>query len=250
MKTLCIDIETTPNLAHVWGLWDQNIGLNQLLEATEMLCFAAKWLDKPPVFFFSTHGTGKDAMIHYAHELLDQADVVMHFNGKRFDVPHLNREFVALGLNPPSPYQQIDLLTAVKKQFKFPSNKLDYVLQALGLAGKKKHEGHELWIKCMAGDEKAWRRMAAYNKRDVRALEELYYRIQPWVPNHPNVALYNDDPEAVGKACPGCGGVNLKMQGHRYTAIGKYQRFQCADCGKWSSSGKRDAGVDLREVRV
>jgi uncharacterized protein YprB with RNaseH-like and TPR domain len=98
-------------------------------------------------------------------------------------VPHLNREFVLAGLEPPAPYQQIDLLTAVRKQFKFPSNKLEYVLTTLGLAGKKKHEGHELWIKCMANDPKAWRTMTAYNKRDVRALEDLYYRIKPWIPN-------------------------------------------------------------------
>lgn len=250
MKTLLIDIETTPNLAHVWGLWDQNIGLNQLLVPTEMLCFAAKWLDQPKMFFDRRDEDGDTSgMVHTAHCLLNEADAVMHFNGRRFDVPHLNREFVLAGLEPPAPYQQIDLLTAVRKQFKFPSNKLEYVLTALGLAGKKKHEGHELWIKCMANDPKAWRTMTAYNKRDVRALEDLYYRIRPWIPNHPNVALYEDDPE-IGQICPGCGSTALTMQGHRYTSMGKYQRYQCSECLKWSSSGKRTAGVDLREVRL
>lgn len=251
MKTLLIDIETTPNLAHVWGLWDQNVGLNQLLVPTEMLCFAAKWLDEPRMFFGRQRALDgdKEDMLALVHSLLDEADVVMHFNGRRFDVPHLNREFVQRGMVPPSPYHQIDLLSAVRKQFKFPSNKLEYVLKALGLQGKLKHEGHELWIRCMAWDDKAWRKMAAYNKRDVRALEDLYYRIQPWVPNHPNAGLYVDDPEAHQR-CPGCGSVNLTMQGHRYTSIGKYQRFQCSDCFKWSSSGKRVAGTDLREVRL
>lgn len=248
MKILCIDIETTPNLAHVWGLWDQNVGLNQLLEATEMLCFAAKWLDGKNTMFYSAHHDGKEAMIQAAWDLLDQADVVLHFNGKRFDVPHLNREFATAGLMPPAPYVQLDLLTVVKRVFKFPSNKLDYVLRALGLAGKVKHEGHELWIKCMAGDEKAWRKMRIYNKRDVRALQDLYYRIHPWIQGHPNVALYSEEP--AEQACPGCGGTNLTKQGHRYTAIGKYPRFQCQDCFKWSSGGKREAGTDLREVRL
>lgn len=250
MKTLLIDIETTPNLAHVWGLWDQNIGLNQLLVPTEMLCFAAKWLDQPKMYFDRRDESGDTTgMVYSAHCLLNEADVVMHFNGRRFDVPHLNREFVLAGLEPPAPFQQIDLLSAVRKQFKFPSNKLEYVLTTLGLAGKKKHEGHELWVKCMANDPKAWRTMTAYNKRDVRALEDLYYRIRPWIPNHPNVALYEDEP-ATGQTCPGCGSTALTMQGHRYTQMGKYQRYQCNDCHKWSSSGKRDAGVDLREVRL
>lgn len=252
MKTLLIDIETTPNLAHVWGLWDQNVGLNQLLVPTEMLCFAAKWYGEPKMFFgrkWFGPPEDKEQMLGLVHRLLDEADVVMHFNGRRFDVPHLNREFVQAGWQPPAPYQQVDLLSAVKKQFKFPSNKLEYVLTALGLQGKVKHEGHELWIKCMADDPKAWRKMTTYNKRDVRALEDLYNRIQPWVPNHPNAGLFVEDPEA-GQVCPGCGGSNLTMQGHRYTSIGKYQRYQCTDCWKWSSSGKRTSGVDLREVRL
>lgn len=250
MKTLLIDIETTPNLAHVWGLWDQNVGLNQLLVPTEMLCFAAKWLDQPRMYFGRQRALDGDKldMLKLAHSLLDEADVVMHYNGKRFDVPHLNTEFALQGWRPPAPYEQIDLLSAVRKQFKLPSNKLDYALKAFGLPQKVKHEGHELWIKCMAWDDKAWRKMAAYNKRDVRALEDLYHRIQPWVPNHPNAGLYQEDTDAP--VCPGCGGSNLTMQGHRYTAIGKYQRYQCNDCWKWSSSGKRSAGVDLREVRL
>lgn len=249
LKTLCIDIETTPNLAHVWGLWDQNVGLNQLLEATEMLCFAAKWLGEPKMFFArkGEDGDSRD-MVSLAWNLLNDADVVMHFNGKRFDVPHLNREFVTFGMNPPSPYQQIDLLSAVRAKFKFPSNKLDYVLKALGLEGKVKHAGHELWIKCMAGDPKAWAKMRVYNKRDVWALEDLYYRIQPWVPSHPNVGLFVDEPGAVDM-CPACGSTNLKLQGNRYTAMGKYQRYQCSDCGKWSSDGKRVGATNIREVR-
>jgi hypothetical protein len=253
MKILCIDIETTPNLAHVWGLWDQNIGLNQLLEATEMLCFAAKWVGDPKMFFgrkwFAGPGVedDKEQMIGLAHSLLDQADVVMHFNGKRFDVPHLNREFLMAGWKPPSPYKQIDLLSVVRKQFKFPSNKLEYVSKALGLAGKTKHEGHTLWIKCMAGDEKAWRKMRVYNKQDVRLLEEMYEVLKPWVIPHPNFALYEEG-ESIEDQCPGCGSTELNPQGFAITSLGKYQRFQCGGCGKWSRSSKRAGSVQVQDV--
>jgi len=46
MKILMLDIETTPMQVYTWGLWDQNIGINQIIKPTEMLCFGAKWQGK------------------------------------------------------------------------------------------------------------------------------------------------------------------------------------------------------------
>lgn len=246
-KVLFIDIETTPNLAHVWSLWKQNVGLNQLLEPTEMLCFAAKWQGGKRVHFFSQHKDGQEAMVEKAWGLLDEADVVVHYNGKRFDVPHLNREFLLAGLEPPSPYQQVDLLDTVKKRFRFPSMKLAYVSEALGLGGKVKHEGHELWLKCMAGDRQAWSRMKAYNVQDVILLEDLYGRLGAWVYGHPTTPLFEEDPSGSLK-CPFCGSEEVQRRGYAYTKVSRYRRYHCQDCGKWSRSGTRDAGVALREV--
>src|SRR5215472_3495403 len=98
--TLLLDIETTPNLAHVWSFWDQNVGLDQLRESAELLCFAAKWLGDPAkdTVCFSSYRHGKQDMVKIARELLDQADAVMTWNGRRFDIPHLNREFLEGGL--------------------------------------------------------------------------------------------------------------------------------------------------------
>lgn len=243
MRILEIDIETSPNLAHVWSLWNQNVGLPQLIESTEMLCFAAKWYRQRPVMFSSVHCDGKDSMVAFAHALLDEADVVIHYNGKRFDVPHLNREFVEAGMTPPSPFQQIDLFQVVKRRFRFPSNKLDYVSRTLGLKGKVRHEGHELWVKCMAGDAKAWRTMQRYNKQDVMLLEELYDVLLPWIPGHPSRTVIDGI-----EGCPGCGSEALTRQGYAYTSVSKYQRFRCSDCGKWSRGSKRVAAADIREV--
>lgn len=244
MKTLAIDIETAPNLAHVWGLWNQNVGLSQLIEPTEMLCFAAKWLGSKTIKFYSQHHDGHSAMVERAHELLDEADAVLHYNGKRFDVPHLNREFLALGLAPPSPYRQIDLLATVKKQFNFPSNKLDHVSRALGLPGKVGHEGHTLWIKCMAGDPKAWARMKRYNKQDVALLEDLYDQLKPWIKGHPHVGLI----DGTGADSCLCGSTNLERRGYAYTAVSQFQQYRCRDCGRWVRGNKAVARVDTREV--
>ncbi|MFD7017186.1 ribonuclease H-like domain-containing protein [Streptomyces sp. NPDC059928] len=243
MKILTLDLETSPNLAHVWGLWNQNVGINQLLESGEVICFAAKWYDAKEVKFFSSHQHGKAAMVNAAHELLEQADTVVHFNGQRFDIPHLNREFLEAGLAPPAPFAQVDLLKVVKRQFRFPSNKLDYVVQKLGIGKKTAHTGHQLWVDCLSGDERAWRLMRKYNCQDVKVTESLYDYLLPWIPTHPNHALY--DAQGDEHQCPNCGSEALKKEGRAYTAVSVFQRYRCEGCGKWSRGSKR---LDVSEI--
>lgn len=238
MRILTLDIETTPNLAHVWGLWQQNVGLNQLLEAGEVLCLAAKWYDSTEVEFYAAWD-GREQMIRGAHDLLTEADAVVHYNGNAFDIPHLNREFLLADLEPPMPAKQIDLLATVKKRFQFPSNKLAYVTEALGLGGKANTGGHETWVGCMAGDPKAQRRMRKYNVQDVRITEALYTRLLPWIEGHPHVGLHDGN----DTSCPNCGGEHLQRRGYAYTPTRRFQQYQCQDCGKWIRSSRSINGV-------
>ena len=60
MKILLIDIETSPLTAHCWGLFDQNISINQVLESSYTLCYSAKWYGNPKIMFDSIHKTSKD----------------------------------------------------------------------------------------------------------------------------------------------------------------------------------------------
>jgi len=242
VKILTLDIETSPNLADVWGLFNQNVSLNQLRESTRVLCFAAKWHDKPKVMFYSEFHDGFETMIEEAYKLLDEADVVVHYNGTRFDIPHLMREFVLAGMTPPSSFQQIDLLKVVRNKFRFTSNKLDHVASQLGLGSKASHAGHSLWVKCMAGDKKSWDSMRKYNKQDVLLTEELYKKLRPWMTNHPSHALY----DGTTDTCPNCGGSALVRRGFKYTNLGKYQQYRCSDCGAWSRSGRSEQLTDLR----
>ena len=233
MKILHLDIESSPNTAHVWGLWQQNVSINQLMESSYVLCYAAKWQGEEDIHFDSVHQSKPKSMLKGIHVLLDQADAVVHYNGTKFDIPTLNKEFLLHGYNPPSPYKQVDLLRVVRSNFRFPSNKLDYVAQRLGLGKKHDHEGHELWVKCMNGDKDAWKRMEAYNIQDVVLLESLYDKLLPWIKTHPNHNLYTDD-----VVCPTCSGHRLQKRGTAISSVGTYQRYQCKDCGSWSQSTK------------
>ena len=233
MKVLLIDIETAPHRVYSWGLFDQRIAINQIVEPGYTLCFAAKWLGKRGMIFDSVHQSKPDAMFKRVHALLDEADAVCHYNGRKFDIPTLQAEFVKRKMRPPSPFRHIDLLTTCRGQFRFASNKLDYVSQLLGLGQKTQHKGMPLWSACMQGDEAAWRVMERYNRQDVRLLEKLHDDLLPWIKNYPNRALYS------GKAvCPSCGGKHYQQRGTSVTLGRQYARLQCQDCGKWFRSTK------------
>jgi len=245
-RILSLDIETSPVVAHAWALFKQNIAINQIIEHPRTICFAAKFMDERKVHFYSEFEHGREDMVYAAHMLLDEADIVMHFNGDRFDLPRLNTEFILAGITPPAPYKSIDLYKVIKGNFSFTSNKLAYVSERLGLAGKIKHEGHELWIKCLAGDPKAWAQMKRYNIQDVRLLEEIYDKVRPWVKSHPHHGLYTGQPDA----CPNCGATEqLERRGFALTGMGRFQRYRCRDCGSWSRSNRRELGVITTQTR-
>jgi uncharacterized protein YprB with RNaseH-like and TPR domain len=180
MKTLLLDIETTPMQVYTWGLWDQNISIDQIIKSTEMLCFGARWLGTKKVIFKSSHHDGKQAMLKELHKLMDEADLLVGWNSAAFDHKHINREFLENGIVPPSPTKDLDLMTITKANFLFPSNKLDYVAQKLGVGAKVKHSGFKLWLRCMEGDNKAWTEMKKYQIQDVNLLVELYDVLLPW----------------------------------------------------------------------
>ena len=245
MKMLCIDIETRPALAYVWDIWNVNISVDQLVATSEMLCWAAKWVGVPGVEYSSTFHDGKKAMIDRAWQLLDEADVVVHYNGKRFDIPHLNREFLSWGLTPPAPYHQIDLYSTVKARFRFQSNKLAHVSKLLGLGGKVETGGFGLWIKCLNDDPDAWAHMREYNIWDTVLLEDLYMKLRPWIASHPSFASF-----AAEDVCPKCSSKRLEWRGYFTTRTQQYHRFRCNDCGAWGRATKRAKGVTVTEAAL
>lgn len=244
-RILVIDIETSPNLAYVWGLYDQTVSLSQLIESTNVIAFAASWLDSDEVLFYSDFHDGHKDMILAAWTLLNSADIVVHYNGRSFDIKHLNREFFQAGYDPPSPFQQVDLMLAVKKSFRFASNKLQHVTTEIGLAGKVQHEGMPLWVKCLEGDPEAWAEMKEYNVQDVVLTKDFYLKARPWITNHPNLGLWVDEPRPL---CPKCQSPRMQKRGFARTGQGVFQQYQCQNCGGWSRSGKRISGVDIRNV--
>lgn len=234
-KILLLDLELAPNLATVWGLWGQNIAINQLINDSYVLSWAAKWHDSDEVEYSSLRIAEHVDMIREIYELVSQADIVVSYNGDRFDLKILNQEFLLCGFDPPRPYKSVDLLKTMKKNFRGTSNKLDYWLKKLSLGGKIQHRGHQLWLDCMNGKASAFKEMEEYNIGDVVELEKLYDRVLPWIHNHPIVGAYDET-----CSCPACGSKKLTWQGYRVTKTRKYRRAQCTDCGRWTHSNKSE----------
>lgn len=243
VRILMLDIETAPHLVAAWGLFDQQIPIDRLLEPGYTLCWAAKWYGEKELMFSSILD-GKRKMVRGVHKLLEECDAVCHYNGTKFDIPTLNKEFLMQGLTPPAPYKQVDLLKTAKGRFRLASNKLDFVAGQLGLGSKVEHKGFDLWLECMAKKPEAWKTMEKYNKHDVVLLERVYERLKPWITTHPNMSAY-----AGERCCPKCGSEKSQARGWEVMKARRYKRYQCRDCGAWyRQKNPEEAGDTVQPV--
>ena len=183
-------------------------------------------------------------MLTKAHDLLTEADAVVTYNGIRFDIPTLNKEFLKDGYKPPPPPYNIDLFKTVKKNFRFTSMKLDHVANELGIKGKLEHKGMDLWRGCMDLNLADWKVMKAYNIQDIDMLAEVYIRLLPWIKDHPNMAHFSDGNDPV---CPSCKGSQFQKRGFYLTQTMRYQKYQCKDCGSWCKARTNNLSKEKRK---
>lgn len=233
IRILIFDIETSPMKAFVWRRWKQNIYLEQTISEWFMISWAAKWLGSQEILSECLTPEeileeSDDRITKQLWSLMDQADIVIAHNGKRFDVPKMNSRFILAGLPPTSPYIQIDTKEVAAKQFGFSSNKLDALAGYFNIEHKDDTD-FDLWKRCIAGDQEALDYMETYNRKDVLILEQVYLKLRPWIKNHPNIGLYLEEDNMV---CPTCGSNHLVEDNtFHYTSVNKYKVMRCTDCG-------------------
>jgi hypothetical protein len=246
-KVLLLDIETTPMQVHTWGTWKQRIGHEQIINDWFMLSYAAKWLFESKIYssvLTPQEAVAKDdsRISRELWKLFNDADVLIAHNGLRFDIPKAQTRFLMNKLAPPSPFQVIDTLKVAQKNFRFGSNKLDYIGEMIANDRKIKTE-YSLWLRCLAGDPQALRDMVVYNQKDVLLLEECYVFLRPYIKNHPNMGIYQESHEPT---CPTCGSVDIEECGHYATSVNRYLAFRCNDCGAICRSRKNDTPLKCK----
>lgn len=230
------DIETSPNLSWIWGHYEQNAIETEV--PWHLLSFAYKWLGEkrtkthalPDYPAFKKDREDDKDLAKELWRVLDEADIVVAHNGDKFDIKKTYTRFLIHGIKPPAPFKSIDTLKLARKHFGFNSNRLNDLGKALGIGRKLPNTGFTLWKACMEGDPKAWKLMRRYNARDVELLERFYLRIRPYATGHPNLNVYTDR-----KDCTKCGSHRLQRRGFEILKSRKRQKYQCLDCGGWSS---------------
>lgn len=248
MKKLYVDIETSYIIGAVWQMWDTSVATT--IQDPYILGFGYSWdhlegtywvgMSDFPSFYRKDH-TNDKLVVKELHKLLTEADVVVAHNGKAFDVKKIKGRFLFHGMNPTSPFKVVDT-KLVAKQFGFPSNKLDELGRVLLGERKIKHEGIEMWTRCMDKriDTEAWKQMGDYCIQDVVLLKKLEHRMAPYNDSHPNWNAHEDIPDSCSK----CGSAQLRKEGFDYTRTTKVQMYTCKRCGGWSR-GKSQRVADI-----
>ncbi len=235
-----IDIETSPLEVYAWDLWERNTGLEQIKTEWSILSYAAKWIDSDKIIYEDTSGRGPkkvrddSRLLVGIRDFLDEADIVIAQNGKKFDVKKINARMVMKGILPYSPIRIIDTYEVAKKHFGFTSNKLAWTSQYLTDSPKsehKKYPGFELWLECLRDNAEAWAEMKRYNIQDIISLQKYYFKVRPWIKAHPNLGIYDDGDVPL---CPKCGSTKLQRRGVSVSQNTQYHRYRCMSCGGWS----------------
>jgi len=253
-KILVFDIETSPLKAHVYqkSVWRSNVTANQVISEWFMLSWSARFLGSTETHsdvLTSEEAIGENdkRIVKSLWHLLDEADIVITHNGDHFDVPNMNTRFVFHDMKPTSPYQSIDTLRIVKKQFGFTHNGLDAIAKVFGFDAKMQ-TNFQLWVECTSGNEKALKYMEEYNIHDVELLELVYLKLRPWIKGHPNIGLFLEEDIPI---CPNCGGKELThTDKYYYTSVAKYETLRCGDCGAIARMRVNEYPKDLRKQLV
>ena len=247
------DIETSLAKSYHFRNWKVNLSHKQGIQESHMLAHCWSWGSSGEI---QGSVLSKEEMLNHdperlvleAWSILDNCDVLVAHNGKKFDVRKVNAYFLQFGLPPPSSYKVIDTLQIAKNKFALPFNSLEYLAKFLGVQQKIDTGGIDLWIRCDKGDEAALQEMLDYCKGDIETLRQVHQHLIGWDNNGVNMSLYDDTHDTL---CPHCASDNIKsLEGkYTYTTARKYSLYRCQDCGA-TLRGNRAEGVSNKLIKV
>lgn len=248
-KILFLDVESSPDVAVTFKRFKANMSQEHILQEGGWLLSIAYAFNEGEVISSSltpSQACANDDS-HLVAELwcaIEEADLVVAHNCDRFDIPLFKARCVINGFAPPKRVKQVDTLK-LAKQMKFQSNRLDSLGYVLGEGSKIKHNGIDLWIKCMEGDSEALKTMEEYNRQDVVLLRNVYHRLKAFDNNSPNAALFTSGEEV---ACRVCGSHDVRATANQIAAGSSlFSEVICNACGARSRLRQSNTTKDKRK---
>jgi hypothetical protein len=221
-KILIYDIETS-NLRSDFGL---------------LFCVGYKWYGEDGIYCPALYDYP-----NYKRDLTDcrkllkdftkvyaEADMVVTFNGKMFDVKWVNGKLWHYGLPLLPPVPHVDLYWAAKVALNASRKSLANLAKVGQFKSSKfsEFDNHE-WLRASVGHLPSMRNIVKHCIADIEVTEEMYDRLRPYIRTHPNVASPLSDP------CRVCGSTRLQRRGAYLSATKVPKvRVQCQGCGGWS----------------
>jgi DNA polymerase III epsilon subunit-like protein len=172
------------------------------------------------------------------HEVLSQADLIVGHNSDSFDIKKINYKFIKHGLPALDFPATVDTLKAAKKYAKSSSNRLYYLAREFGVSMKIDLPSSVMHA-ADNGCEKSLKQLIKYNKGDIKAGAEVYFKLLPYIKNHPTIdKIIGKQVDKDRPNCQNCGSHQVHAHGYRTTKTGVYKRYLCKKCGS-TTRGKR-----------
>lgn len=170
-------------------------------------------------------------IMRQTYDRIVACDMLVTYYGKGFDWPALQTRMLLAGLPPLPPLggKHVDLYWMVKQNFKLHSNKLENVAIWLECPFQKTPHVGASWSRAGAGSPKDIEYIVEHCYRDIEILRWVYYKLRPYVRQHPAVSV-----DAM--LCRSCGEAKLQKRGFVTRVNGtRGQRVQCTNCGRWDT---------------
>lgn len=166
------------------------------------------------------------------YDVLSKAEGLITHNGKRFDVPFLNTRFLLNGLPvlPPA-LRHFDTCETIFKKLKMGAS-LKNSIEEFGLPSEKTALSLKGSLQAVYGDKKQYKWIVDHCRKDVQATEKLYEKLKALGAPGWSMAALADRPSS----CPVCGeSGGLQRRGWNKAIKRQTPRYQCQNCGGWSS---------------
>ena len=235
IKRLYFDIETSPNVVYSWTIgYNLSIDYKNIIKERAIICICYKWEHENKVHSLHWNNGDDYQMIHQFYKILLEADEVVGHNSDKFDIKWFKTRCLYHGIRNMPSITSIDTLKIARKEFKFNSNRLDYIGQILKVGKKMDTGGFELWKRIIENnDSTALNKMIRYCCNDVLLLEKVFKKLENYTAAKTHAGIVFNKTKDT---CPKCGSGNLINNKKRITATGVVkQQKQCQKCGAYSS---------------